>query len=121
MDDKEGKLSEPNVDISGVSKLSEKIPSSGKVNNLDLEMQKLKIVEKKDERGWIGHIWGASEHSSNNIAGLLIVSILVIGAAYTAYMICVDACCTHQEVLDFWKLLTPLLTMALGYIFGHKV
>lgn len=108
---------------SGSSKLADKIPSptSRIIRNNELEMQKLKIEEKKKERGLIGNLWGAMENSSNNIAGIFIIAILLIGSLYTAYMVIKDVYKTHQQVLDFWNLLTPLLTMALGYIFGRKM
>ena len=99
-----------------------KFEFSGKLTRLEkkdildtnIKSQNLSIEAKKSERGWIGLFWGASEHSSNNIAGILIIILLIIGTLYTAYMICFNAVSTHKQVLDFWKMITPLITLALG-------
>ncbi len=109
--------------VQGQSKFSEKLTRLEKKDILDtnLKAQNLSNEAKKSERGWIGKFWGASEHSSNNIAGMLIVILLIIGTLYTTYMLFFNAVETHKQVLDFWKIITPLITLALGYVFGHKV
>ena len=84
-----------------------------------VEKHKLDTQDKKEERGLLGRLWGSIEHSSNNIAGLFIVLLLFIGFAYTFWMLYIDACDTHSKILDFWGMLSPMLTLALGYLFGR--
>lgn len=45
--------------------------------------------------------------------------IFVIGTLYTAYMIIRDYSGTHSQVLDFWEVIVPMITLAIGYLFGH--
>jgi len=55
----------------------------------------------------------------DNIAGLFIVLLLLIGSAYTFWMVLIDSCENHTKILEFWGMLSPMLTLALGYLFGR--
>lgn len=77
-------------------------------------------AEADKEKGLLGRFFGIKEHASNNIAGIFILILLIIGTAYTVTMICFDFEMTHQQVLDFWEIIVPLMTLALGYIFGNR-
>lgn len=84
-----------------------------------IKERKIENDEKKLERGWLGKFFGGKENSSNNIAGLFILILLGLGLLYTSAMLIYSPEDTHQQVLDFWGILNPLITLALGYIFGH--
>ena len=52
---------------------------------------------------------------------MLILLLLGLGFLYSVGMYIRNADDSHQHMLDFWDVITPLITMSLGYIFGHKV
>ena len=91
-------------------------------HDFNLKMQEaqhqheLKLKEK--ELGWIGHIFGSSDNASKNIAAticfvLLLAVILISGCVYW-----------KDKNTDFistvWQTILPVVTLALGYIFGKK-
>ncbi len=116
MDDK---LFTPTVD-NGESKIKlQSIDSISKFIDADVEKQRIEKEAKKEERGWLGKLWGSIEHSSNNIAGLFILLLFLIGLLYTIWMLCINTCENHKKILEFWAMLSPLMTLALGYIFGR--
>lgn len=108
-------LNAPNID--GESKLNKDFPASvnKKLIEADVENRRLNNEDKAGERGY----FGVAENSSNNIAGVLICSLLIIGTLYTAHMIIRDYSGTHNQVLDFWEVIVPMITLAIGYLFGH--
>ncbi len=114
------KLLNPNSD-SGSTNLNQNLPSSVNKKMIDASIEQRRIEEegKKGERGILGRFWGSIEHSSNNIAGLFIVLLLIIGSGYTICMLKSDSCDNHSKVLEFWGMLSPMLTLALGYLFGR--
>lgn len=83
-----------------------------------IEEKKIQEEGKKIERGFLGRVWGSIEHSSNNIAGLFIVLLLVIGLVYTIWLLSCNIYDSHNKIIEFWDMLSPLLTLALGYLFG---
>lgn len=116
MDDK---LVSPTID-NGESKMYPLSKDSlNKVIDADIEKQKIKKEAEKEERGYLGKLWGSIEHSSNNIAGLFIILLFLVGLLYTIWQLCLDSCENHGKILDFWGMLTPMMTLALGYIFGR--
>lgn len=106
---------------SGESKLNPQLSPAVNKHLIDatVEKHKLDTQDKKEERGLLGRLWGSIEHSSNNIAGLFIVLLLIIGSVYTFWMVCIDSCENHTKILEFWGMLSPMLTLALGYLFGR--
>lgn len=86
--------------------------------NADLLHAQIDAEDKKSERGVLGKFFGAGVHSSKNIVGLLIILLLIIGVGYTLYMLHFNPESTHSQVLDFWGIISPLITLSLGYLFG---
>jgi hypothetical protein len=78
-------------------------------------------IEKiKAERGWLGGLWGISSSIPNNLAALTIVVLLLMGMVYT---FCMMNCGQDKIILsikDFWAIISPLITLAVGYLFGDK-
>lgn len=68
--------------------------------------------------GSFGRIFGAKENSSRNITGLICLSF-VTGATLVSLL--VYFC---KEDLIFvkymWGVTSPIITLSLGYLFGHK-
>lgn len=109
----------PNPSV-GDSKLNPQLGQAVNKKVIDAKLEEARIKEqgKKEERGFLGRVWGSIEHSSNNIAGLFIILLLIIGAAYTCCMFH-DNPENHSKILEFWGMLSPMLTLALGYLFGR--
>ena len=116
------RVNTPNLNA-GESKLNRDLPTSVNKKLIEAEVEKARLnnEDRAGERGALGKFFGSVEHSSNNIAGFLICSLLIIGTLYTACMIIWDHSETHSQVLDFWNIIVPLITLSIGYIFGHSI
>lgn len=67
------------------------------------------------EIGWLGKIWGSPKTSPNNIAGLAIILLLLFGIGWTTIK-----SENSQSIKDLWSIITPIITLAFGYLFGEK-
>jgi hypothetical protein len=74
----------------------------------------------KARRGLLGGIWGVSSNVPNNIAGFIAIVLTIAGIAFTAFKINSPIDEKSLSVKDFWSLITPLITLAIGYLFGDK-
>jgi hypothetical protein len=74
----------------------------------DLENKKLDL-----EAGWLGGFFGTGTNAPANIAGLTVIVLLVAGIAISWFE-------TKMPPLDYWKTAAPIITLALGYLFGRK-
>lgn len=73
------------------------------------------------ELGLLGHFFGSGNSIKLNIAGLFIFILVITGIIYTACVLFCES--TNPKaigILEFWGIITPLITLALGYIFGKK-
>ncbi len=89
--------------------------------NADIRKKEIDKDILKEERGFLGRFFGGKDSSSNNIAGFFICILLFIVSCYTAGMAIYCPNNTHSQILDIWNVVTPLITLALGYIFGNKL
>lgn len=73
---------------------------------------------KDKELGWLGWLFGGKELTSLNISGFLIFLLLLIGLllTYIVYKTKEDI----ENLLKIWSIITPIITLTLGYIFGNK-
>ena len=105
MDKETNKIIDPTLNRGGVSSLDSNLPASVNKKLIDnatlLEQAKINNDDKKNERGWLGRFFGSGTHSPNNIAGLLILLLLLIAVCYTAYMLVYNPEATHSNILDF--------------------
>ncbi len=92
--------------------LKDKILAKQVIENQN-ELEKIKL-----ERGWLGGIWGNSEKIPNNIAALLIIILLMTAIIYTYCIIGLPADKISLSIKDFWQIIAPLITLAIGYLFG---
>lgn len=80
--------------------------------------------ESKSERelGKLGLFFGSGNSVKMNIAGLLITVLVLTGIGYTLILLCSDLSKNKMVIgiLDFWNIITPLITLALGYVFGKQ-
>jgi hypothetical protein len=67
------------------------------------------------EAGWLGKIFGSATNAPTNIAGffvgILTLTIIVVGFVFVPSSI---------SAMDFLNFLAPLITLALGYLFGKS-
>jgi hypothetical protein len=64
------------------------------------------------EAGWLGRFIGSSKNAPNNIVFLVVVLLIVSG-------IVVNFVYPNDRV-EYWKLILPVLTLTLGYLFGKN-
>jgi hypothetical protein len=79
------------------------------------EIEKIKL-----ERGWLGGIWGNSDKIPNNLAALSIIILLATGIFYTYCVLGLPTEKISLPIKDFWAIIAPLITLAIGYLFGDK-
>jgi len=70
------------------------------------------LAERKLEAGVIGKLFGTGNNAPKNIAGLVIL-ILIVGGL-VAYFLNGDAGALFEIVI-------PIVTLGLGYLFGEKM
>ena len=65
------------------------------------------------ESGTLGKLFGSSKNAPINIAGLVLVVLLIPGIILLFYDGKIPA-------TDYWKLVIPVITLIIGYIMGHR-
>lgn len=73
---------------------------------------------KEKELGFVGKCFGGRELVSLNISGLLIILLLLSGVILSMYVYYNSN--NLEDVLKIWGIITPLITLTLGYIFGSN-
>ncbi|MFB2803571.1 hypothetical protein [Shewanella seohaensis] len=73
-----------------------------------LEKKKLDL-----DAGFIGKFFGISNSAAINIAGLVALLLVISGIAVTF----LDSKIPPE---NFWKIIIPVLSVILGYLFGKK-
>jgi hypothetical protein len=99
-----------------LSQLPENPETSHKI--IDNTFEESKMTR---ELGVLGQFFGSGNSIKLNIAGLFIFILLITGVSYTACILFSQS--TNPKavgILEFWGIITPLITLALGYIFGKK-
>ena len=86
-----------------------------------------KIIDKAFENnimdkeiGFLGKFFGFGESVKLNIAGICILILLLIGIVYTFIYIFSNVNDKAIGITEFWSIITPLMTLTLGYIFGKN-
>lgn len=81
---------------------------------------KNEISKKKVEHGFLGLVWGSSSSIPNNIAALTIIVLVFFGIIYSISINNVKPEETGLTIKDCWTIITPIVTLAFGYLFGEK-
>jgi hypothetical protein len=66
------------------------------------------------DSGWLGKLFGGSTTAPTNIAGLSLMLLLIAGVALLFFN------SATMTAADYWKIITPIITLVLGYLFGKK-
>jgi len=90
-------------------------PSS--VYSLPTEQWQQKMDEKRLDAGLLGKLFGTGASAPNNIAGLAVILGLAIGAVISGVVLYSGTGDTAAAT-EIWKYITPIVTGALGYLFG---
>jgi hypothetical protein len=64
------------------------------------------------EAVWIGRIIGSPKNAPYNIAFLVLVLAFGVGTALAFFR--------TDQPLEIWKYVAPIITLAMGYVFGQK-
>lgn len=65
------------------------------------------------EAGWLGRCFGSGKNAPLNIAGILVVALVLSGIATLFVQ-------TSIAAADYWRLIVPLLTLVMGFVFGKS-
>lgn len=73
----------------------------------------LKAQEMKLEAGVVGGFFGSTQRAASSIAWVMIF-LLVCSGIVTSFV-------QNTAILatEYWKIISPLITLALGYLFGR--
>lgn len=77
-------------------------------NKYTYESKKLDL-----EAGLLGKCFGSKLNAPSNIAGFFVIIMALSGIA-----VLFTTCSIPAN--EYWKIITPLITMSLGYIFGKS-
>jgi hypothetical protein len=78
-----------------------------------------RIEEKRMdlESGALGKFFGSGSTAPNNIAGFAVVIGFLLAGLITGVFLCIDP--KNQSTFEIWKYTGPIITGALGFIFGR--
>ncbi|MGV3460684.1 MAG: hypothetical protein ACO1N9_09555 [Flavobacterium sp.] len=74
------------------------------------------------ELGALGKFFGAGDTVKMNIAGLTIIVLTLTGIIYTFCILYNNNSNNPKAIgiLEFWGIITPIITLALGFVFGKS-
>lgn len=78
------------------------------------------LERQRVDQGVLGKIWGSSSSIPHNIAALSIIVLIITGIFYTYLCLGLKTEEISLPIKDFWAIITPLITLAIGYLFGDK-
>ena len=85
--------------------------------SLPTEHWQQKMDEKRLDAGLLGKLFGTGVSAPNNIAGLAVIGGLLIGGGISGALLFKDAT-DASTATEIWKYVAPMVTGALGYLFG---
>lgn len=65
------------------------------------------------DAGWLGRCFGSGKNAPMNIAGTLVLILAASGIAVLFLQSAIPA-------TEYWKIIVPLLTLVIGYVFGKS-
>jgi hypothetical protein len=80
--------------------------------NENSKKQELPIEHKRLEAGFFGKLFGTGTNASNNIAGIILIGLLI--AMVAAWFI------DPEKASKFIGVVAPIMTLTLGYLFGKQ-
>ena len=74
------------------------------------------IKKRIIEAGLLGKFFGTNKNASLYIAAFIAIIMLIAGICYSFYA----PCDSSLSAKDFWTIISPFITTALGFIIGRK-
>lgn len=74
---------------------------------------------KNKEIGWLGKFFGSENNSAKNMA-ITVIVIVISGATLFSLCVLFNAQLNNTLIKDVWSSVVPIVTLALGYIFGKN-
>lgn len=65
------------------------------------------------EAGVLGKFFGMSSNAAANVAGFVVCTLILAGVLMAFFS-------PALQVTEYFKLVSPIVTLALGYMFGRK-
>ena len=65
------------------------------------------------DAGWLGRCFGSGKNAPMNIAGTLVLLLAASGIAVLFFQSAIAAA-------EYWKIIVPLLTLVMGFVFGKS-
>lgn len=100
-------------------------PKEGNINNDREQITRKSFKGKPSESGAISKTIGTGDEAKNSIVWITIRWSLAIGAVLTAGLYFRSLHCSSdhpgglvEEIKATWSIFMPVITLALGYIFG---
>lgn len=91
-------------------------------HNYQLKMQESQhsheLSLRSKDLGLIGNLFGSSDNSSKNIAAIICLILLFAVIAMSCLVYCLDR--DKDFISTLWQIVMPVITLALGYIFGKR-
>lgn len=78
------------------------------------------LEKERVQQGLLGMVWGNSASIPNNVAALLICFLVLFGMIYSYCMMAIPVTEAPITIKEFWAILTPIITLSIGYLFGDK-
>jgi hypothetical protein len=73
----------------------------------------LRSEKQKLDAGFLGKIFGAEQSAASSISWVMIFLLTCSGIIVLFFP------CTIGTA-EYWKIITPIMTLALGYLFGRR-
>lgn len=73
---------------------------------------------EKTKLGKVGQLFGTGENASKNIAATVCILILIGGASVSLYAYIAKG--DSEFASSMWNVMSPIITLALGYLFGKN-
>lgn len=105
------------IDNALISNLSDK-----KIASNEEALKRLQEANRHEKDmvkyGWFGKLFGAEENSSKAITFTILTTIIIIWAAICILAIFFPK--VKEIFIETFNVLTPIVTLAFGYLFGKK-
>ncbi len=96
---------------------------SGSVDEKKGVITKKESKANADKSGLMQRLLGSGNEAKYGISAIVVIGLFIVGLIFTV-VVCLDNwffCCDSsmmEDIKTIWGIVTPLLTLTLGYVFG---
>lgn len=80
----------------------------------------IETEHKRLESGYVGRIFGSSQHTQTYVVAVTVILLLSTAAAYTFLRGFFRNPSEMPGIVEFWTIVLPVVTTCLGYLFGRS-